>query len=63
MRCSGDIFCGATVSLCFGETSKIFLCNKDEIESAESYVPSEDNVISDPLLVGEAFYMAIREEN
>ena len=61
-RCSGDLFCGATVSLCFGESSKIFLCDKNERESAELYQAPADKVFNDLPLIGEAFFMTQREK-
>ena len=61
-RCSGDIFCGATVSLCFAESSKIFLCDKNERESSELYKAPEDKVFKDLPLVGEAFFMTQRKK-
>ena len=62
-RCNGDISCGAYFSLCFTESSDIFLCDDKDKASDEIFMPEPEDLVEDYDLVGLAFKMKPRENN
>ena len=62
-QCKGDLSCSAYFSLCFTESSDIFLCDEEDKASDEIFVPQPEDLVNEYDLVGLAFKLKPRRNN
>ena len=58
-QCGDDVLCKAYFGLCFNMSSNIFHCNDGKPSLQGTFVPIQDQIVSELLLVGSAFHLDV----